>query len=334
MKGADGSLRDVQEGDVLSNPSVIARLDDSDYLRDQRMAQERLAQLRAKLSAAEANAENARTDLTRQQRLARDQATSASALEAASAKMKTTAADVNVVTKEIAAAELDLQQASDRLANCSLVVPFPDATVAAMHVAKDERIVADNPVIVLLDVNTSIVSFGVPDYLVGRIQPGQQLDVACDAAPNETFSGTITKISPAADERTRTFLVELTIGEPRGLRPGMIVSIRIGQPRMARLIPMNAVRRGKAQNEFTVFQVVQENGRSVARQRRIQLGMAIDHRIALKSGSHVAPGDMIVVSGASHLHDGQCVRLIDKSASHIDRRPRHGSDQLAVLLRR
>ena len=55
------------------------------------------------------------------------------------------------------------------------------------------------------------------------------MTVMADAFPGERFVGRVSKILPAADLRTRSFEVEVTIDHPRGLRPGMVVTLVTGR---------------------------------------------------------------------------------------------------------
>ncbi len=102
------------------------------------------------------------------------------------------------------------------------------------------------------------------------------------------------------------------IDEPRGLKPGMVVTIIAGREQELRLVPMAAIQQGTAQEELVTYVVVEEDGRQVARRRRVQLGAIYDNRIeiALSPATEVHDGDAIVASGAARLTDGQEVRVL------------------------
>jgi multidrug efflux system membrane fusion protein len=136
------------------------------------------------------------------------------------------------------------------------------------------------------------------------------MTVMADAFPGERFTGRVSKILPAADLRTRSFEVEVTIDQPRGLRPGMVVTLITGRQESLILLPMTAIGRGETAEETTVFTIVEEGGRKVARRRRVVLDGVYDNRIRLvETGSKIAEGQMIVVTGAFRLTEGQEVRL-------------------------
>ena len=123
------------------------------------------------------------------------------------------------------AARIAEQQAKDDLDNCALTVPpLGLAYVAEKYVERSERVASAKSAFLLIDVAKVRVAFGVPDVLVGDLQLGQELPVVAESLGGQTFAGRVSKISPAADLRTRTFLVEVTIDEPGKLKPGMIVT--------------------------------------------------------------------------------------------------------------
>ena len=121
----------------------------------------------------------------------------------------------------------------------------------------------------------------------------------------------MTKIYPAADAKTRTFEIEVCIDQPRGLKPGMVVTILGGCEESMVLLPMTSVQRGNRPDEFVVYAVSQEPGHPTARRRRVQWDGVYDNRLRLVDGpaSEVRVGDTVVVSGAVRLSDGQAVRV-------------------------
>jgi multidrug efflux pump subunit AcrA (membrane-fusion protein) len=153
---------------------------------------------------------------------------------------------------------------------------------------------------------------------VHRISLGQKLPVTADAFEGRTLTGTVTKIAPEADEKTRTFLTQLTLtnqqvapGQPL-LRPGMIVSVRVGGQldRQVMLLPTAAIHQGKSRDELMVYELVTENGRDVVRSRKVALGGVYNNQVeVVAAGSEVQAGSRIVVSTAERLADGLSVRV-------------------------
>jgi RND family efflux transporter MFP subunit len=321
VKGPDGKPHDVQEGDtVTSQPGrPLATLDDSDYKRRVSSARDQLARVEAKQQAALAAVVALRANFRRVKALRQSGSVSQETYDEVLAKRDSAEADVEAARRKGSSAATALQHAEDDCEHCALHSPLPSAVVSRKLVEKGERVPAGRTVFEVMDLSGMRVAFGVPDTRIGQFQLGQRVTVMADAFRGERFSGQITKISPAADLRTRTFEVEVSINEPRQLKPGMVVTIIVGQQEEMVLVPMTAVGRGATLDDLTVFAVVEENGRPVARRRPVRLDGVYDNRIRLVEGrgSKVKAGDAIVVTGAFRLTDGQPVRVFDVPAPVI-----------------
>ncbi len=311
---ADGRTRDVHEGDVVSADAEqpLARLDDSDYRRRVETTRERLAQAQAKQRAAQAALTVAEATYGRIKSLRSTGAVAQQTYDDAAGRRDAAEADLEAVKREVGAAEVALQQAEDDWRNCSLFAPIANATVSRKLIEANERVPAGRPVFEVMDLSQVRVAFGVPDTMVTQFQLGQKVAVMADSFRGTRFQGRVSKILPAADLRTRSFEIEVTIDEPQNLRPGMVVTIIVGKQEQAVLLPMTAVQRGESPDGYWVFTVVEEEGRQVARRRRVELGGIYDNRIRLNEGerSEVRCGDAIVVTGAFRLSDGQEVRVL------------------------
>ena len=139
-------------------------------------------------------------------------------------------------------------------------------------------------------------------------------EVFVEALGWEKFNGLVTKIAPAADPATRTFLIEVTLENPRDaehpvgrLRPGMIVSIRVGSECQATLLPLSALQSTSRAGEYCVYVL---NG-GAARQRRVLLGGVFNNRAEILPASDLKPGERVIVGGASRVSDNCLVRVLD-----------------------
>lgn len=314
VPAAGGNSRDVQEGDVVTADSrqPLARLDDSDYQRARTAAAERLAQVQAKEQAVLARLPAAENDYRRMKTLCEQRSASEQALDEAQARRDAIEAELEGTRREIAEARVALQQADDDLQNCTLPVPLPQATVAKRLVEPHERVQAGQPVFQIMDLSRLRVAFGVPDTKLGEFHLGQTLKVLADAFPGESNAGQVAKIYPAADPKTRTFEVEVSIDQPQGLKPGMVVTILGGCEQSLLLLPLTAVQRGEGPDEFVVYAVRQAEGRPTARRCRVRWDGVYDNRLRLvdSPATEIRAGDQIVVSGAARLSEGQAVRVL------------------------
>lgn len=321
VAGPDGKLRDVHEGDlVTSDPAhPLARLDDSDYKRRMSGAQDRLSQAQAKQRAAMAAVVAVRANFERIKALRERGSVAQQTYDDMLARRDAAEADLDASRGEVSGATVALQQVEDDWKNCSLVLPIPKAVVSRKNIEGGERVPAGQPVFQIMDLSSVRAAFGVPDTKIGQFQIGQTLTVVADAFRAEHFTGRVTKILPAADLRTRSFEIEVTIDDVKGLKPGMVVTLLVGRQESGVLVPMTAIQRGETIEDLTVYTIVDENGRKVARKRRIKPNGIFDNRIRLAEGteSQVGAGDAIVVTGVFRLTDGQGVRVLDVTEPEV-----------------
>lgn len=309
---SNGETRELQEGDVIDMAKPLVVLDNADYQRKRSTAQERLAQATSQERAYFAKLTAARTDYARIRTLRSSNAVSVQNHDDALAQRDALEAEWEGSRREISAAEVLLQQADDDLKHCELSSPLKQATVSRKYVESNERVPAGQPVLQVMDLSQVRVALGVPDTRLVDFRIGQQLTVVAEALPGESLTGTVSKIQPAADLKTRTFEVEVTIDPPRGLKPGMVVTLLSGRPAEMILMPLTAVQRGPNVDDYDVFVVTREADHDVARRKRIQFEGVYDNCLCLSTGakSQVQLGDRVIVAGANRLVDGQSVRVL------------------------
>jgi multidrug efflux system membrane fusion protein len=169
------------------------------------------------------------------------------------------------------------------------------------------------PAFVLADTASIKAFFGVPDVTAARLKPGSPLAVTTDAVSGVEFRGRLARIAPSADPKTRVFDVEVAIPNARQqLKVGMVVSLQaMGEQAdlPVTLAPLTALLQLKEKDAgYAVFVVEEQNGRQVARQRRVKLGETLGNLVAVTDG--VSAGDKVVVSGAAMITDGEQVKVV------------------------
>jgi RND family efflux transporter MFP subunit len=321
IPGPDGNLRDLHEGDTItSDPEhPLAKLDDSDYRRKLTTVQDKLAAAQAQERSALANVTGIRATFERIKALRERESVSQQAYDETLAKRDSSEAQLDAAKRAVGEATVALQQVEDDLKNTRLVSPIHTAVISRKNIEEGERVQAGQPIMQIMDLARVRVAFGVSDAKLSNFQIGQMVSVTADAFPGERFEGRITKIMPAADMKTRTFEVEMTIDEPKGLKPGMVVTILVGKQMNMLLLPMTAVQRGDKKDDCVVYTVVEEGGRQIVRRRSVEIDGVYDNRVRLVEGgeSQVGAGDVIVVIGAFRLTDGQEVRLLEEQEPQL-----------------
>ena len=208
---------------------MIARLDPDDYGRQRGQSAEQLATARARLLQARSNTEQAQLDFQRTEQLARRNSVSTSELDNARTKLSGMKAAQAAAEADVASAQIGLEQAEANLRYCTLAVPFERSTIASRDIDNNERVSPNQKMFTIVDVSSVVISFNVPDTLVGRLTIGQTVEVVTDALPDRRFSGVMHKIASTADSRTRTYPIEVRIDNPDKLRPGIGRHRRLSQ---------------------------------------------------------------------------------------------------------
>jgi RND family efflux transporter MFP subunit len=297
VRGADGRIRNIQEGDRVARGTVLARVRESDYVANVNVAKAQLAQAQAAL-------EQARLDFERTDALFRTDSVTKPQHDAAKAKLDSTTAGVD-------SAASGLTQAETALSDCALRAPL-DAWVIKRNVEVGSLVGQAAQGFSLADTRLVKAVFGVPDLVVGSLKLGEPQAITTEAAPGQ-FNGRITGIAPAADPRTRTFSIEVTVSNTGNvLRPGMVATLMLSgssEEDPVPVVPLSAVvRAADNPNAFGVFVVEQRGDQFFARARTVELGTAYGNVIGLQGG--LKPGDRVIVTGATEVRDGQQVRVL------------------------
>lgn len=142
----------------------------------------------------------------------------------------------------------------------------------------------------------------VPESEIGQLAPGQKADVTITALDGRIVRGKVTMIGAVADDRTRTYPVEIELANPDAvLRPGMLAQATIltEKPVEKLTVPGRAIVRD-ADNLTYVFVVAPS--KSLAQRRRVTPGAVLGNGIEIRNG--LAPEDLVIVAGQHKLGDG------------------------------
>ena len=131
----------------------------------------------AQLASAEATAALAKASLSRVKKLNKQNLTSQDALETAEAKVKETVAQANNVRALIA--------------KKTIQAPF-SGRLGLRQVNLGQILREGDAIVSLQTLDPIYVDFSVPQKELSRLEPGLEVQVAVDAAPDETFIGKIT----------------------------------------------------------------------------------------------------------------------------------------------
>lgn len=233
----------------------------------------------------------------------------------ASAQLATAQLQLDKVTRGADAETLDAARAQVKQAEAAYegvqsklkdaVLRAPaDGVISYVRAVVGEMAAPGAPVVGLVDIDKVYLEAGVTEGLIGRIAAGQQVAVEVPAI-GKTVPAVIAGVAPAADARTRLFLVRIEIPNPTGeIKPGMLGQVQVLRERAsgAVTVPREAVL-GVPGAEYVY--VVADNQ---ARRRAVATGLADEVWIEIREG--LSPGDKVATTGAAFLRDGSRVNVV------------------------
>jgi multidrug efflux system membrane fusion protein len=298
VRGVDGRLRNLQEGDRVSKGAVMAKVRETDY-------EAKVKQARSQLLGEIASLEQAKLDIERATNLFATQSITKPEYDAAKAKFELAQARVE-------GAKARLEEAEIALRDCELKAPM-DSLILKRNIEIGSLVGPGALVFILADVSSVKVIFGVPDTMLKEVKLGNPQTITTEAFRGMEFHGKITRISSAADPKSRVFDVEITIPNLQNrLKPGMIASLEVAGMRLTKpvtVVPLNAIVRSKKYPEdYSLFVLEEKEGKQVARARKVKLGEVFGNMIAATEGVNI--GERVIVIGATLLVDGEQVRVI------------------------
>jgi RND family efflux transporter MFP subunit len=136
------------------------------------------------------------------------------------------------------------------------------------------------------------------------INAGQAVDLKVDAYQDRTFTGKVSRISPAVNTATRAFPFEALVPNSNAvLKPGTFARVHIESGKVDSIltVPYSAL-----QYRYGVNRVFVVNGGKLAL-RELSVGERMGDRIEVVSG--VKAGERVAISDVDTLTDGAAVSL-------------------------
>lgn len=301
----------VDISDIVQRGDAVAILDAAEFDQAVRQAEADLAVAEANLAEAKSALEitlraDQRTSTLRERGIA-----SETEYDNVQAELLARQAQVKVAEAQVIRAESALESARIRLGYTRIAADWAGdedrRVIAERYVDEGETVSANEPLLMIVELDpiTAVIYVTERDY--GLLQPGQAARFTTDAFPNQTFEGKIDRISPVFRESSRQARVELSLSNPQhNLKPGMFVRANITLSRVENttVIPYAAItRRG---TETGVFLIADDE--KSARWQPVATG--------IRSGEYVqvtSPriSGRVVVLGQHLLDDGSPIIIPD-----------------------
>ena len=200
VKGAQDTLKDAEKNyqrfEELFGKGVVTEKERDTMKLQHDIAQSRLAESESVLNLAEGNL--IKIDAIKQ--------------------------DIEVSTAQINAMQASLKQASIQLDYTQLKSPM-DGVVTSRNIEPGETVTPGREVITISDLSRVDLKIFVDETEIGKVKPGQKVDVKIDTFPGKTYKGNVSFISPEGEftpkiiqtkkERVKlVYLVKVSIANP------------------------------------------------------------------------------------------------------------------------
>ena len=295
----------VEEGDKVKKGEIIARLEDGDVMAA-------LEKARADLLLARADSLDAGQTLARQRMLFSSGLTSQAELDAANARYHRVLASITSAKASVDAAEVSVE-------NTRIRAPF-DGTVLTKDADVGEVVApfassanSRGAVVTMADMSSLEVEADVSESNIGRVNPGQPVEITLDSAPDKRYPGIVHKIVPTADRAKATVLTKVRFNRlDDSILPEMSAKVVFLSPNAVRHAPEEPAR-------LTVptDAIVERDGRKVV----FMIDDGVVHTAEITTGGQLgsstiitaglARGQRVVVRPDASLTDGAHVATGD-----------------------
>lgn len=271
----------VTEGQRVNRGELLATIDDGG--------------LRSQLAQLEGQATLAKTTFERQQRLWEQNIGS---------EIQFLEAQNNYQSAQNA-----VDQLKSQLDKTNVRAPF--SGVIDQVITDEGQVVSpgQNQLFRLVNLQNMYVQAAVPETYLNQIQQGTPVIVEIPAI-NQQYEGTVRQVGNFINPNNRTFQVEVTLPNEKGLiKPNLIATVRLNDysAENALVIPEGAIQRNSlGQSMVFIFRQEDENT-GIAERAMVETGYVQDGRVEITSG--LSPGDQVIVEGGRNLRDQQKVKI-------------------------
>jgi HlyD family secretion protein len=308
----------VQEGQMVKEGDVIARLENRDVAAQREQAAAQVQAARANLAQGMAELDDAQASLKRAQDLARQNFISGSALDTAEARYNKARAQIDTLKAQIGVAEANWRVAGVSYDQTLIRAPFTgivltkSANVGDIVTPFSSASGTTGAVVTMADMETLEVEADVSESSISKIKIAQPAEIQLDAFPELRMLGEVSRVVPTVDRSKATLLVKVKFVEhdPRVL-PDMSAKIAFlaraltseERRSVPALRPDAIVKRDGAEVVFVV------DGGGAVKPVPVKAGEKVGDLVRVEG---VAPGTKVVANPPERLAAGSRVEAAKK----------------------
>jgi multidrug efflux pump subunit AcrA (membrane-fusion protein) len=208
----------------------------------------------------------------------------------------------------IQASQATMKLAARQLRDAEIRAPF-DGFVEKRLVNLGELVKAQMPVMAIVRLDPLKVIAEIPEKMAPWISDGRPVELLVDAYRDRTFSGTVTRISPAVNPATRAFPFEAIVPNADAvLKPGTFARVHVESGKVDEVLTLPYAAMQYRYGVNRVF-VVQGDRLAV---RELEVGERLGDRIEVTKG--VKAGERVAITDVESLADGALVAVTEAAA--------------------
>jgi multidrug efflux pump subunit AcrA (membrane-fusion protein) len=208
---------------------------------------------------------------------------------------------------QLNAAKAHYQNAAVQLSYALIKSPI-SGVVADRSVYPGEMPASGTPIVSIVDISHVVARANVPVQEAASIRVGRPARIT---GPDGDLAGIVTVVSPAVDPSTTTVEVWVETANPgEKLKPGGTVRVAIIAETMQNTMVVPAAALLNSDDGSQKVMVI--TGGSVARERRVSVGVRQGDRVQILSG--LQEGEQVVTSGGLGLEDKAKVTIVQPKA--------------------
>ena len=196
----------VKLGDTVGKGALLAEIDSVDQQNAVKSAEASLANVRAQLSAKQADLKTAQAAVDRADKLRAQNLLSDADMLTAEAALASAQAGIASLEAQVSQTELAVESARLDLERTRITAPV-DGTIVAVLVTEGQSVNAAQsaPTIVkIANLDTMLIKAQISEADITRVQPGQRATFTILGDPNTSIDATLLSLDPAPDAITTT----------------------------------------------------------------------------------------------------------------------------------
>ncbi len=212
---------------------VIAQLEPSLFQTQVEQSRATVQRLEAEVDSAKVAVGDTQIKLKRARELSEQQLIPATDLEAAEANARQADASLKAAQAQLVQGRASLRNADVNLGHATIRAPIDGVVISrSVDVGQTVEASMSAPTLFVLaqDLRQMQVNASVDEADIGRIGPGQHVEVRVDAYPDDVFAGVVrqVRLEPVIEQNVVSYVTVIDVPNPDlKLKPGMTANVTI-----------------------------------------------------------------------------------------------------------